>query len=290
MFPVATRPSAMRALLTLFAIVATLAALGCQAGSDLFLPTPGEFTNSIGMEFALVPAGEFDMGTPGVDALPSEQPVTRVRISRPFYLGKYEVTQGQWRAVMSRNPSMFRRSCGPECPVETVSWNDVQEFVRKLNEKEETTLYRLPTEAEWEYAARGATAGERYSDDLSQIAWFANNSRVNPNSDRKGPHPVGRKEPNEYGLYDMLGNVWEWVQDWEGPLSGGHSDRPCRSEDRPLPGEAGRQLGKQLQLLPGGASHRQPPQRWLQSLQQFRFPSREGGRVTICIGNYSRLW
>ena len=163
-----------------------------------------------GIQFVWVPAGEFRMG--GAKAIGSERPRTRVRISRGFYLGKYEVTQAEWQAVMGSNPSHFDE-CGPTCPVEEVSWNDVQEFIRKLNAAVGVERYRLPTEAEWEYAARAGTAGERYGN-LDAIAWYNGNSGGRT-------HPVGRKAPNAWGLYDMLGNVFEWVQDWYGDYPGG---------------------------------------------------------------------
>ena len=111
-------------------------------------PTPSEWSNSLGMEFVQVPAGEFRMGSESGLADDDERPVTRVKISRAFFLGKYEVTQGQWEAVMGSNPSDFK-NCGRDCPVESVSWDDVQHFVRKLNGMEGGARYRLPTEAEW---------------------------------------------------------------------------------------------------------------------------------------------
>ena len=163
------------------------------------------------MEFVQVPAGEFLMGSESEEAIYMEQPVTRVRISRGFYLGKYEVTQGQWQAVMGSNPSFFDE-CGPDCPVEGVSWDDVQEFIRKLNAAVGEERYRLPTEAEWEYAARAGTSGDRYGN-LDAIAWYDGNS-----GDRT--HPVGRKAPNALGLHDMLGNVFEWVAGLVRGLSG----------------------------------------------------------------------
>ena len=176
-------------------------------------------TNSVGMEFVLVPGGEFDMGSTSGEATPEEQPVTRVRISRAFYMGKHEVTQGQWEAVMGSNPSGFV-DCGTDCPVEWVSWDEAQEFVRRLNELEGETRYRLPTEAEWEYAARAGTTGERYSSDLDSIAWYSDNSGGRP-------HPVGSKQANSFGLHDMLGNVMEWVQDWYEFYPGGTVTDPA---------------------------------------------------------------
>lgn len=166
--------------------------------------------NSIGMDMLLIPAGEFFMGSDNGDA--DERPVHKVILSQPFYLGKYEVTQAQWVEVMGTNPSHFKGNLNR--PVERVSWHMVQEFIRRLNAREGHNKYRLPTEAEWEYAAR-AGAATRYSfgDDeslLPQYAWYNRN-------DGGTTHPVGRLKPNAWGLYDMHGNVWEWVQDWRGP-------------------------------------------------------------------------
>jgi formylglycine-generating enzyme required for sulfatase activity len=171
--------------------------------------TPQTVINSIGMEFVLIPAGEFDMGSPSSekDRYSNEGPVHHVTISKGFYLSKYEVTQKQWCEVMGSNPSHFE---GDNRPVETVSWNDIQEFIKKLNEMEGTNKYRLPSEAEWEYAARaGTTTSYSFGNDdsdLGDYAWYESNSGSKT-------HPVGQKQPNPWGLYDMHGNVWEWVQD-----------------------------------------------------------------------------
>jgi formylglycine-generating enzyme required for sulfatase activity len=125
---------------------------------------------------------------------------------RNYELGKFEVTQAQWRAVMGNNPSEFK-ACGDNCPVEMVSWNDIQEFLQKLNAKTGKN-YRLPTEAEWEYACYGGTKTEYCgSNDINAVAWFWDNSG-------RTTHPVGQKQANGYGLYDMSGNVREWNQDW----------------------------------------------------------------------------
>ena len=175
-----------------------------------------------GSAFVQVPAGDFLMGSTG--GVASEQPVHRVRISRGFELGKFEVTQGQWVAVMASahptttqntttkvpaptdsNPSHFK---GLVRPVENVSWNDVQRFLVAMNARDPKHLYRLPTEAEWEYAARAGRAAD--SDDPPRIAWFDANSGGQT-------HPTGQKEPNPWGLHDMQGNVSEWVSDWYGP-------------------------------------------------------------------------
>ena len=186
-------------------------------------PTAGESRVFDGIEFVWIPPGEFRMGFTSRHAYSDEKPVTRVRISRGFWLGKYEVTQRQWQAVMGSNPSGFK-NCGGNCPVERVFWNDVQDFIRKLNRRSEVRRYRLPTEAEWEYAARAGTETDTYAGDitkptgkdpvLNRIAWYGGNS-----GDRT--HPVGRKSPNAWGLHDMLGNVYEWVGDWYGNYPGG---------------------------------------------------------------------
>ena len=179
-------------------------------------PRAGQSGVFDGMEFAWIPAGDFRMGSTSSDASDLEQPVTRVRISRGFWLGKHEVTQAEWQAVMGTNPSRFS-GCG-RCPVEEVSWEDAQAFIGRLNARGEGTRYRLPTEAEWEYAARAGTSGDRYGN-LDAIAWHDGNS-----GDRT--HPVGQKAPNAFGLHDMLGNVFEWVQDWYGGYPGGSLTDP----------------------------------------------------------------
>jgi formylglycine-generating enzyme required for sulfatase activity len=172
--------------------------------------------NSIGMKFTLVTAGEFYMGSEESD---DEKPVHKVKIKNPFYLGTYPVAQREWKAVMRSNPSDFK---GDDLPVEQVSWDNVQEFIMKLNEKEGTDKYRLPSEAEWEYACRaGTTTRYSFGDDESELddyAWYARNS------DYKA-YPVGQKKPNSWGLYDMHGNVWEWVQDkWHDSYDGAPTD------------------------------------------------------------------
>jgi formylglycine-generating enzyme required for sulfatase activity len=179
------------------------------------------FIKTIDMEFVLIQPGEFDMGSTAneIDRYDDEGPVHHVTISEAFYLGKYEVTQKQWYEVIGDNPSYFK---GDDLPVEMVSWDDVQEFIKKLNEIENTDKYRLPTEAEWEYAARaGTTTRYSFGDDdskLGEYAWYRENSEDKT-------HPVGKKGANPWGLYDMHGNVWEWVQDeWHDTYDGAPVD------------------------------------------------------------------
>lgn len=176
--------------------------------------------NSIGMTFVLIPKGAFQMGSSESDkyAKTDETPQHPVTISRPFYLQTTEVTQGQWKAIMETNPSYFRK-CGDDCPVEQVSWQDVQVFIEKLNQKENTDTYRLPTEAEWEYAARSGAKQESWSgtgekSKLADFLHFDVSSTSGQRDDQKQPLPVKSRQPNSFRLYDMSGNAAEWVGDW----------------------------------------------------------------------------
>ena len=151
--------------------------------------------------FVTIPAGEFMMGAE--TGSPAEKPAHRVRLSQPFEMSKHEITQAQWEALMGNNPSYFK---GANRPVEQVSWYDAQEFIGKLNALDDGYIYRLPTEAEWEYACRAGRNAD-YAGKLDAMAWY------DANADNM-THPVGAKQPNAWGLYDMLGNVFEWCQDW----------------------------------------------------------------------------
>ena len=158
-------------------------------------------------EFCPIHAGTFKMES------------NEVRIDQDFYLGKYQVTQQQWEAVMGNNPSNFK---GGSLPVETVSWDDAQIFIQKLNQLSGKKNYRLPTEGEWEYACRAGSTSDYYFGDnesqLGEYAWYDGNSGATT-------HPVGQKKPNEWGLYDMAGNVWEWTDSW---YDSSHSSRVIR--------------------------------------------------------------
>ena len=163
------------------------------------------------------------MGSTNGDS--DERPVHTVSITEPFYLQKTEVTQGQWNAVMGTNPARFS-SCGELCPVEQVSWDDVQLFLRRLNELDPGKGYRLPAEAEWEYACRAGTTGDYGgTGNLEEMGWHSENSGSQT-------HTVAEKRPNAWGLYDMHGNVWEWVQESYGPYPEGGVPDPAQPSTR----------------------------------------------------------
>ena len=168
-----------------------------------------------------VEAGSFYMGATSEMQNPysDEKPDHRVTLTNNYYVGKYEVTQALWQAVMGSNPSNFK---GDALPVEQVSWNDCQDFISKLNRLTGKN-FRLPTEAEWEYAARGGKKSRGYqfsgSITLGDVAWYKENSGSKT-------HVVGTKQPNELGIYDMAGNVWEWCQDWYDQYSESSQNNP----------------------------------------------------------------
>lgn len=190
---------------------------------------PASVTNRIGLTLVLIPPGSFMMGSTSAD---DEQPVHQVSIGAPFYLGKYEVTQAQWVAVMGSNPSEFK---GADQPVEHVTWEDAQAFIRKLNALDDGFEYRLPTEAEWEYACRAGTTGD-FAGDLDALGWYEANSQGRT-------HPVGQKQPNKFGLYDMHGNVWEWCADMA----------PETYQGAPRDGSAWLSAGSGKRILRGGS-------------------------------------
>jgi formylglycine-generating enzyme len=185
-----------------------------------------EYTNAIGMEFVLIKPGTFTLGKfqptvgnknfAGVPlpeklvkesermALNDAMPGFVVNINQSFYLGKFEVTQEQWQRVMGKNPSVFKNDSSANQPVENITWKDAQAFIKSLNAIDKNNVYRLPTEFEWEYAARAGAQDD--------IPW--NEIKASAVLGGQTPGNVGTKKPNAWGLYDMLGNVWEWVQDF----------------------------------------------------------------------------
>jgi formylglycine-generating enzyme required for sulfatase activity len=177
--------------------------------------------NGVRYEMELIPAGEFQMGSDSPDALANEQPVHTVLISKPFWMGRTEVTQALWQTIMGNNPSKFK--FGDDYPVEETSWETSQQLITSLNQMLGSSLFRMPTEAEWEYACRAGTSGDRYGE-LDAIAWYIGNSGGST-------HPVGLKQPNRFGLYDMLGNVWEWCQDIWGMYQAGYWVDPIATYD-----------------------------------------------------------
>ena len=200
----------------------TVAQTGGDTSVQLAFSESKTFTvNGITFEMIAVKGGTFTMGCTseqGGDCDSDEKPTHSVTLS-DYYIGKFEVTQKLWKAVMRTNPSYFK---GDNLPVEDVSWNDALEFIRKLNQKTGQN-FRLPTEAEWEYAARGGNKSRGYkysgSNNIGDVAWCAEYSGSKT-------HPVGTKSPNELGIYDMSGNVWEWCQDWYESYSSGSQTNP----------------------------------------------------------------
>jgi formylglycine-generating enzyme required for sulfatase activity len=267
--------------------------------SEVKLATPApvaelEFlTTRVGqIKLKRIPAGTFQMGSPAGEGDDSEHPQHEVRITQPFYLGVYEVTQGQYQAVMHQDLSDFKGSA--DLPVETVSWQDAVKFCNTLSEREGLRLfyqidgekvevldwsvsgYRLPTEAEWEYACRaGSTTGYSFGDGearLGDFAWFSGNSG-------NKTHPVGQKQPNGFGLHDMHGNVWEWC--WDG-YAADYYKRSLMDDPRGAGGGSDR-------MLRGGSWRHEP--RWARSA--VRLKSGPGYRLydlgfRVALGSPSR--
>ena len=230
---------------------------GTAASGDFWdAPATGKkVTNTLGMEFVHIPPGTFMMGSPSSEpGRDSDERQHKVTLTKGFYLQTTEVTQGQWQAVMGNNPSYFK-NCGDDCPVENVFWNDAKAFIEKLNRREmksgSRVRYGLPTEAQWEYACRAGSStalyngnirilGDNNAPALDDIAWYGGNSCVSYSGGYKcygwkekqyscsncGTHPTGQKIPNAWGLYDMIGNVWEWCQDWKGDYPTGAVTNP----------------------------------------------------------------
>ena len=207
----------------LFALLMVLPVLA-QSPNPTQKPNPTK--NAVGMEFVKIAPGEFMMGclTGDSECQADEKPVHRVQITKAFEIGKYEVTQAQWQAVTGSNPSTIK---GDDHPVETISKQEAQDFLAKLTARNDGYRYRLPTEAEWEYAAR---AGASTPASLDDVAWYA------ANSDDQS-HPVGQKKPNAWGLYDTLGNVREWVSDQY--AMNFYSNSPLTDPTGPQPGQGG---------------------------------------------------
>lgn len=235
----------MKCKVIVVGLVSTIVALSgayrasvCCASGEITVNLPG----GASMEMVWIPPGTFTMGTTEEQKqwmvtqglwndfwMERELPGHQVTISWCFYLGKYELTQEQWESVMGTRPWSGQGYVqeNPSHPASHISWNDVQTLIQKLNEAEGSEVYRLPTEAEWEYACRaGTTTLWSFGDDESQFgdyAWYQENAW---NVDEKYPHAVGTKLANPWGLYDMHGNVWEWVQDWYGPYRSGPQTDP----------------------------------------------------------------
>ena len=206
-------------------VLLTLGLLGATAAR----PGPQSITDEAsGIRLVWIPPGEFEMGSPpGEAGRQIDERLHRVRLTRGFWLGATEVTQGQWTRIMGRNPSRFSR-CGPDCPVENVRWYDVRDFLARLNARSRGG-FRLPTEAEWEYACRAGSP-----------APYSTGSALPPAAarfDRRSPVRVGSFAPNEWGLFDVHGNVWEWCADWYGPYAGSEPREPVLDPQGPPRGE-----------------------------------------------------
>ena len=234
---------------------------GASNGKSKYTPEILRFVvEGVSFDMVEVRGGTFRMGATseqGSDADSDENPVHSVTLSG-YYIGKTEVTQALWKAVMGSNPSEF---IGNDLPVENVSWNDCQEFISQLNALTGEN-FRLPTEAEWEFACRGGnnSRGYKYSGSnyIDNVAWYEDNSGYKT-------HPVATKSPNELGIYDMSGNVWEWCTDWYGDYSSGAQTNPKGPYDG------------SYRVFRGGS--------WVFGVRHCRSSLRYGINPTLCDGN-----
>ena len=191
------------------------------------LASNAQKTKAPNIEMVFVKGGTFTMGCTEeqIDCEGDESPAHKVTLS-DYSIGKYEITQAQWRAVMGNNPSTF--SGCDDCPVENISWQDASAFCKQLS-RLTGKKYSLPTEAQWEYAARGGSKGKRQmyagSDKIAEVSWYSANAD-------KRTHEVGTKKPNELGIYDLSGNVWEWCSDWYGGYTSAEQTNPQGASDR----------------------------------------------------------
>jgi len=222
-------------LWVVFAVMILSVNFGC-AGKVFKDPTTG-----LEIEMVYVKGGCYQMGNTfpeNIEDYPTDElPVHEVCVN-DFYLGKYEVTQGQWKKIMGSNPSE-ESSCGDNCPVANISWHDAQNFISRLNTGNGGSKYRLPTEAEFEYAQRSGGRNERYSggNNVDRVAWYDKNSVDTSKTELfHKTHPVGTKASNGLGIYDMSGNVWEWTNDWYG--SEYYSNSPRNNPAGPGSGDA----------------------------------------------------
>ena len=227
------------------------------------VPGVASFAAMPNIEMVFVKGGCYQMGDTFGDGASDEKPVHKVCVN-DFYLGTFDVTQAQWQAVMGKNPSNFS-ACGPDCPVESVSWNDAQDFIKALSELT-GKKYRLPYEAEWEYAARSGGRKEKWAGTsdasrLGEYAWFDKNSKGKT-------HVVGAKKPNGLGIYDMSGNVWEWMQDRYGAVYYGES--PIDNPQGPATGPS--------RVMRGGSWYRSAG--FVRAASRYNFePSGSGSHV-----------